>query len=118
MQDITIDNDLWEFTNIKLYEEEIILSGNKWNKTGFNGFVMKLPITLNYKVLNIELESNWFEAIDIGKIDDTTIVSVFNFDQNEGLLITINNEKTKIIDKHHNKTFRIVNNKLFLKKLL
>ncbi|MCS7298622.1 MAG: hypothetical protein RMJ37_01510 [Spirochaetia bacterium] len=113
--EININNDLWEFSGIEAYEGRIVLGVNMWQKFGFNGFLMTLEKG-DYETIQIPVRSSWFEVVDVKKVDEDMLVSVFDFDENVGVLLEFDGG-FKVIDKVFNSQYILSSDKVFVKNL-
>lgn len=119
--EIEINNDLWEFSGITTFNDLVVLSGNKWEKVGFRGFILIFKNDNTYKLYDIPIESSWFEILGIREKNGNILISVFDFDSNEGILmraqISNQNVEFEILEKNFRSQYFISKTKIFTKKL-
>lgn len=114
--EIEVQSDLWHFSGIENYQNNIILSGNKWENVGFKGFVMLLKQNNSQEIFEIPIKSSWFETLSIKKIYDKLLISVFDFDSNEGILFEFNSKDFKLLEKTYNANYFLSDESVFVKK--
>lgn len=114
--EINLNNDLWEFSGIEAYDSSKVMLGvNMWQKFGFNGFLMILEGE-NYQAIQIPIKSSWFEVLDVKKVNENMLVSVFDFDENTGVLLEFDGD-FRVIDKIFNSQYILSQNKVLVRNL-
>lgn len=110
-----IKSELWQFSGIETYKNDIILAGNKWENVGFKGFIMVLTQDNSQKLFDIPITSSWFETVNIKRIHNKLLISVFDFDSNEGILFEFNSGEFKILEKTYNSNYFLSDESIFVK---